>query len=289
MPIYAPTLPPRPALDRSAPPALVIFRFDLRRIMRLKLGRFFGFGFLLILLAQCSQLYVKHLMSSNAALAPLQSMADQFLPQGASFQAQLLHPAMVTLLWFQVALVGGGLVARDTLYRIRPLIYAHPVTPLDYLTAKALFAAGLPFLIMLPFILLPWGLSLAVGGLHGPVWPTAPLYLIPSAMLIAAIVGAVTLGASSLAGSPKAGFGWALGIMIGSGALSRVLMSSLGGDPRWLALGVSNLTTAWPQIICQAPGRQELGLGAALLGTAFHLILWTGLALRRTRPSEGVQ
>ena len=289
MPIYAPTLPPRPALDRGAPPALVIVRFDLRRILRLKMGRFFGFGFLIILLIQCSTLYVKHLMGTTPALAQLQPMADQFLPQGASFQAQLLHPAMVTLLWFQVALVGGGLVARDTLYRIRPLIYAHPVTPMDYLAAKALFAAGLPFLIMLPFILLPWGLSLAVGGLHGPVWPTAPLYLIPSALLIAAIVGAVTLGASSLAGSPKAGFGWALGIMIGSGALSRVLMSSLGGDPRWLALGVSNLTTAWPQILCQAKGPQELGLGAAALGTAFHLILWTGLALRRTRPSEGVQ
>jgi ABC-type transport system involved in multi-copper enzyme maturation permease subunit len=289
MPIYAPTLPPRPALDSGDPPILVLLRFDLKRVLRLKLGRFFGFAFLLILIIQCTWLYAKHLMGTNPALAQLRPMADQFLPQGAAFQAQLLHPVLVTLLWFQVALVGGGLVARDTLYRIRPLLYAHPVTPLDYLTAKALFAAGLPFLIQLPFILLPWLLSMAIGGLNGPVWPTAPLYLVPSALIIAALMGAVTLGASSMASSPRVGFGWALGIMIGSGALGRVLSAALGGDSRWLALGVGNLTSAWPRIICQAPGGDDMGLGAALLGTAFHLIFWTWLAHRRTRPSEATQ
>ena len=285
MPIYAPTLPPRPTLDQSDPPALVIFRFDLKRVLRLKLGRFFGFAFLLILLIQCGQLYVKHLMGSNLAFATLRTLSDQYLPQGAGFQAQLLHPAMANLLWMQVALVGGGLVARDTLYRIRPLLYAHPVTPLDYLTAKALFAAGLPFAIQLPFILLPWLLSLAIAGLNGPVWLTAPLYLVPCALIIAALMGAVTLGASSLASSPKAGFGWALGIMIGSGALGGTLAMALG-DARWTALGVTSLTRAWPQLICQVPGRQELGWGPVLLATAAHLLLWTWMAIRKTRPSE---
>ena len=285
MPIYAPTLPPRAALDRGDPPLLVIFRFDLRRVLRLKLGRFFGFSFLLILLVQCVTLYMKHLMASKPSLSPLRAMADPYMPQGAAFQAGLLPGAMLTLLWFQVALVGGGLVARDTLYRIRPLLYAHPVTPLDYLTAKALFAAGLPFAIQLPFILLPWLLSLAIAGLNGPVWLTAPLYLVPCALIIAALMGAVTLGASSLASSPKAGFGWALGIMIGSGALGGTLAMALG-DARWTALGVTSLTRAWPQLICQVPGRQELGWGPVLLATAAHLLLWTWMAIRKTRPSE---
>ena len=288
MPIYAPSLPPRPALDQGLHPALVIFRFDLRRVLRLKLGRFFGFAFIGILLVQCGWLYVKHLLGTNAALATLRPLADQVVPQGPAFQAQLLNPAMLTLLWFQVALVGGGLVARDTLYRIRPLLYAHPVTPLDYLAAKGLFAAGLPLLIQLPFIFLPWLLSLAIAGLGGPVWPTAPLYLVPCAVIIAVLMGAVTLGASSMAAGPKAGFGWAMGVIIGSGSLGSVLAASLG-DPRWMALGVGNLTRAWTYILCQVPGHQELTLAPAASATAAHILFWTWLAVRRTRSSEAVQ
>jgi ABC-type transport system involved in multi-copper enzyme maturation permease subunit len=266
----------------------VIFRFDLRRVLRLKLGRFFGFAFIGILLIQCVWLYAKHLLGTSAALASLRPLADQVVPQGPEFQAQLLHPAMLTLLWFQVALVGGGLVARDTLYRIRPLLYAHPVTPTDYLAAKGLFAAGLPFIIQLPFIFLPWLLSLAIAGPSGPVWPTAPLYLVPCAVIIAALMGAVTLGASSMAAGPKAGFGWAMGVIIGSGSLGGVLATALG-DPRWLALGVGKLTRAWPQILCQVPGHQELTLVPVAAATAAHILFWTWLAVRRTRTREAVQ
>ena len=288
MPIYAPTLPPRAALDRGDPPLLVIFRFDLRRVLRLKLGRFFGFSFLLILLVQCVTLYMKHLMASKPSLSPLRAMADPYMPQGAAFQAGLLPGAMLTLLWFQVALVGGGLVARDTLYRIRPLLYAHPVSPGDYLGAKALLAMGLPFCIQLPFIVLPWGLSLAVAGLNGPVWPSSPLWLVPCALLIAALMGAVTLGASSLAKSPRAGFGWAVGIMIGSGALGGILGSALG-DPRWSALGVIALSKAWPQLLCKVPGGSGPGWVPVAAATAAHLIFWTWIARSKTRPSEAVQ
>lgn len=283
MPIYAPSLPPRPEPGLGLPPALVIFRFDLRRVLRLKLGRFFGFVFLAILLILCAQLYVNHLMASKAALADIKKVTDAFLPQGARFQAGLLNPFMITILWLQVALVGGGLVARDTLYRIRPLLYAHPVTPMDYLGAKALFAAGLPLAVMLPFILLPWGLSLAIAGLHGPVWPTAPLYLLPAAAAISALMGAITLGASSLASSPKAGFGWALGILLGSSALGAVASGALS-DPRWMALGVGTLSKAWPRLILGLDSEQ--GWIPVLLGTAFHLALWLTIAVRRTRPSE---
>jgi ABC-type transport system involved in multi-copper enzyme maturation permease subunit len=288
MPIYAPTLPPRPALDRGDPKALVILRYDLRRVMRQKLGRFFGFAFLLILLIQCGWLYAKHLMGSNPVFAPIGQVANQILPQGAAYQAQLLHPFMIFMLWLQAALVGGGLLARDTLYRIRPLLYAHPVRPRDYFTAKALFAAGLPFLIMLPYIFVPWTLSLAIAGGTGPVWPSAPLYLVPAALVIAALMGAVTLGASSMAGSPRAGFGWALGIMIGSGALGGVLAAALG-DPRWQALGVGDLASAWPRILLNVQTPGGLGWAPALLATAGHLLFWTWLALRRTRPSEAAQ
>jgi hypothetical protein len=159
---------------------------------------------------------------------------------------------------------------------------------MDYLGAKALFAMGLPLAIQLPYILLPWLLSLAIAGTHGPVWATAPLYLVPAAVMIAALMGAVALGASSMAGSPKAGFGWALGIQLGSGALGGILATALH-DPRWQALNVGNLTKAWPQLMCNTEGLHSLEWGPVLLGTAFHIGFWTWIALRRTRPSEAVQ
>ena len=106
------------------------------------------------------------------------------------FQADLLNPASY-LLWFLVALVGGGLVARDTLYRVRPLMYAHPVAPRDYLVAKLGFASALPFAILLPFALLPWLLSLILAGASGPVWVTAPLRLLPAMAISSALMGAL--------------------------------------------------------------------------------------------------
>ena len=262
-----------------------MFRFDLRRVLRLKLGKFFGFIFVVILLVICVQLYVKHLVASNGSLASFRPMADRVLAQGPEFQAGLLNPLMITVLWLQVALVGGGLVARDTLYRIRPLIYAHPVRSRDYLAAKALFAMGLPFAVMLAYIFLPWALSLAIAGSKGPVWPTAPLLLMPAALVVSAIMGAVTLGASSLAGSPKAGFGWALGILLGSSALGASLAGLLQ-DHRWLVLGVGYLTRVWPDLILGANQANRPGWIPTLLATALHLILWTTIAIRRTRPSE---
>jgi ABC-type transport system involved in multi-copper enzyme maturation permease subunit len=262
-----------------------MLRFDLARVLRLKLGKFFGFLFVFILLVLCVQLYVKHLVNTSAGLSTFKPFADQLLSQGPEFQARLLHPVMLQVLWLQVALVGGGLVARDTLHRIRPLIYAHPVRPWDYLLAKALFAAGLPLAIMLAYILLPWGLSLAVAGVSGPVWPTAPLLLVPAAVVIAALMGAVTLGASSLAASPKAGFGWALGILLGSAALGGVLSAALH-DPRWQVLAAGNLTKLWPDLLLGANRDSGPGWVPVLLATALHLVLWTVIAVRRTRPSE---
>ena len=201
MPIHAPTLPPRPLQGEGLAPALVLARFEVRRILRQRLGRFFGFAFALVLLVDLALVYFK----------PMAGVAGQLLPQGAAFQAGLLGKVLLFLLWLQVAQVGGGLVARDTLYRIRPLMYAHPVRHLDYLLGKGLVAVGLPFLILLPFILLPWGVSLLMAGAQGPVWPTAPLHLIPAALVVSFLMGILTLGASSLASTPGGGFAWALG------------------------------------------------------------------------------
>ncbi len=286
MPIYAPSLPPRPALDQGQPPALVIARFDLRRVLRQKLGRFFGFVFVMILIVRLVILYVNHLLDTKAQLASMRDMAKEFLAQGAAFQADCLPPWLLTVLWFQVAVVGGGLVARDTLYRVRPLMYAHPVRPMDYLGAKGLFAAGLPFAIQLPFVLLPWLASLMIAGTRGPIWPTAPLHLIPAAAVIALLMGAVTLGASSLAGSPRAGFGWVLGIVLGTAALGG-LVGGILGNPVWLALSPGALVTAWPDLLCGV-AQPKLPWLPTVLGTALHIGLWTFIALKRTRPSEAV-
>jgi hypothetical protein len=287
MPIYAPTLPPRPEPGQGLPPVLVIARFDLARILRQKLGRFFGFFFLMVLIVLCAQLYFHHLMGTRPEMAGLRSATQAFLPQGAPFQANLLHPFMISVLWLQVALVGGGLVARDTLHRIRPLIYAHPVAPRDYLAAKGLLAAGLPLAVMLPYVLLPWLLSLSLAGASGPVWLSTPLRLLPALLAIAALMGSVTLGASSLGSSPRAGFGWALGVLLGTSALAGVLAAVLG-DARWMVLSVGYLTKAWPGLMFGLNEASGVGWISVAAGTLFHILIWTGIALWRTRPSEAV-
>jgi len=285
MPIYAPTLPPAPDLHQGQPPALVLMRFDLTRLWRQKIGRFFGFAFLVLLLWKVARIYVDHLLQTNQAFKPMQEFAKNILTQGADFQADLLNPASY-LLWFLVALVGGGLVARDTLYRVRPLMYAHPVAPRDYLLAKLGFASLLPFVILLPFALLPWLMSLLLAGLHGPVWATAPLRLLPAMAVSSVLMGSLAVGASSMASTPRAGIGWVLGLVLGAGTLASMI-HGLTGIQAVDALNPILLAEAWPQLLVGVDHPMVAWL-PALLGTACHIGLWTFVAARRTRPSEAV-
>ena len=275
MPIYAPTLPPAPDLHQGQPPALVLMRFDLTRLWRQKIGRFFGFAFLVLLLWKVARIYVDHLLQTNQAFKPMQEFAKNILTQGADFQADLLNPASY-LLWFLVALVGGGLVARDTLYRVRPLMYAHPVAPRDYLLAKLGFASLLPFVILLPFALLPWLMSLLLAGLHGPVWATAPLRTIPAS----------PCAFSSMASTPRAGIGWVLGLVLGAGTLASMI-HGLTGIQAVDALNPILLAETWPQLFVGVDHPLVAWL-PAVLGTACHIGLWIFVAARRTRPSEAV-
>lgn len=285
MPIYAPTLPPAPDLQRGQPPALVLMRFDFTRLWRQKIGRFFGFAFLVILFWKVARIYVDHLLQTNPTFKPMQDFAKTILTQGADFQADLLNPAMY-LLWFLVALVGGGLVARDTLYRVRPLMYAHPVAPQDYLLAKLGFASLLPFAILLPFALLPWLMSLLLAGLQGPVWATAPLRLLPAMAISSVLMGSLAVGASSMAATPRAGIGWVLGLVLGTGTLASIL-HGLTGIQAVDALNPILLAEAWPQLLVGVD-HPMVAWVPALLGTAAHIGLWTSVAVQRTRPSEGV-
>jgi hypothetical protein len=285
MPIYAPTLPPAPDLHQGHPPALVLMRFDLTRLWRQKIGRFFGFTFLAILLWQVGWIYAKYLMQTNQTFKPLQDFAQGILTQGAEFQAGLLNPTMY-LLWFLVALVGGGLVARDTLYRVRPLMYAHPVAPKDYLLAKLGFASLLPFVILLPFALLPWLMSLLLAGVNGPVWVTAPLRLLPAMAISSVLMGSLAVGASSMASTPRAGIGWVLGLVLGLGSVASML-HGLTGTASMQALNPIVLAEAWPQLLVGV-SHPLVDWLPALLGTALHIGLWTFVAARRTRPSEVV-
>jgi ABC-type transport system involved in multi-copper enzyme maturation permease subunit len=285
MPIYAPTLPPAPDLTQGHPPALVLMRFDLARLWRQKIGRFFGFAFLVVLLVKLTVIYLKYLLDTNATLRPMQDFARTVLSQGADFQADLLNPTSY-LLWFLVALVGGGLVARDTLYRVRPLMYAHPVAPKDYLAAKLGFASALPFVVLMPFVLLPWLMSLVVSGIHGPVWPTAPLFLLPAVVLVSVLMGALAVGASSMAATPRAGVGWVLGLVLGTSALAS-LVHGLTGFAGIEALNPVLLAESWPQLFVGVD-HPLMGWIPAMLGTAFHIGLWTFVAAKRTLPSEAV-
>lgn len=284
MPIYQPTLPPRPQEGGGQPPALVLMRFDLARLLRQKLGIFFIVLFTGILIVMLAVLYVKYLMNTNPALGGLKEFAGKAMTQGAEYQASHLGNKVLTPMWFLLGTVGAGIIARDTLFRIRPLIFAHPLSHRDYLLARIGFASLLPFALMLPFVLLPWAFSLLVAGKAGPVWVGLPLHLIPAAGIVALLMGSVTAGASAMAGSPKAAFGWLLGIVLGTLALAGILNGVLR-QPAFMALSPGVLALAWPQILC---GVEEplLPLGPALLGTLAHVGFWTFLAHRRTRPDE---
>jgi len=260
-------------------------RFDFTRLWRQKIGRFFGFAFLMLLLWKVARIYIDHLLQTNQAFKPMQDFARTILTQGADFQADLLNPASY-LLWFLVALVGGGLVARDTLYRVRPLMYAHPVAPKDYLLAKLGFASLLPFVILLPFAILPWLMSLLLAGLHGPVWATAPLRLLPAMAVSSVLMGSLAIGASSMAATPRAGIGWVLGLVLGAGTLASMI-HGLTGIRAVDALNPIMLAEAWPQLFVGVEHPMVAWL-PAILGTAFHIALWTYVAARRTRPSEAV-
>jgi len=286
MPIYAPTLPPRENLDGGSHPVAVLMRFDFGRVMRAKLGIFFGFLFLLILIFQLGSLYFRYLANTSVAFSGVKDFAAQVMTQGAEYQADHLGQWVLIPMWFQVALIGGGLVARDTLHRIRPLIYAHPVRPQDYLLAKGGLAALLPFAIQLPFVLIPWTMSLLVAGKSGPIWATLPLRMLPAALIIAVLAGAVTLGASAMAGSPRAGFGWVLGIVVGTFALGGILAGLLKAKA-FPAISPIALATAWPQLLC---GVQDpfLDWAPAVIGTVAHIGLWVFVAAKRTLPSEAV-
>jgi hypothetical protein len=285
MPIYAPTLPPAPDLHQGQAPALVLMRFDFARLWRQKIGRFFGFAFLVMLLWKVARIYVDHLLQTNQAFKPMQDFARTILTQGADFQADLLNPASY-LLWFLVALVGGGLVARDTLYRVRPLMYAHPVAPRDYLLAKLGFASALPFVILLPFALLPWLMSLVLAGTSGPIWVTAPLRLLPAMAVSSVLMGSLAVGASSMAATPRAGVGWVLGLVLGTGTLASMI-HGLSGFTAIDALNPILLAETWPQLFVGVE-HPMVAWFPAVLGTAFHIGLWTFVAARRTRPSEVV-
>lgn len=286
MPIYAPTLPPRPDLTKGDHPSLVIMRFDFRRTLRQKMGRFFGFIFFGMLVVQIGVLYFKYLVDTNQGFATIRDFANNVMTKGADYQADRLPAWMLFMLWFLLAWVGGGLVARDTLHRVRPLIYAHPVRPVDYLLAKGGYASLLPFAIQLPFILVPWAVSLLIAGKNGPIWLSAPLLLIPAAILNSLIMGTVALGASSMASTPRAGVGWVLGIVLGLGGISTMLAGLLN-QPYWMALNPGALVDAWPKLVCGVKD-PILGWGPTVVGTILHISLWTAIAWKRTRPSEAV-
>ncbi len=287
MPIYAPSLPPRPELTEGSHPITVLTRFDLKRVVKRKVGFFiFGFIFLIILLIEMIVLYGKYLINTSAGLSGLKDFANKIMTQGADYQAGLIDWWMLIPLWFMMAFMVGGIVSRDSLYRIRPLIYAHPVRPQDYITAKALAAFIIPMVVMLPFVVLPWGLSLAMAGKAGPIWMSAPLYLLPAALIIGLLMAAVTLGASAMASSPRASFGWVLGIVLGTSAIGAIFSGVLS-NKQWMAMSPYFLVQAWPQLIFNV-SEPLLKWVPALAGTAAHIALWTWIAVARTKPSEAV-
>jgi ABC-type transport system involved in multi-copper enzyme maturation permease subunit len=257
----------------------------LTRILRQKLGRFFGAAFLGILSVRLIILYTKYLVATTPELDQVKGLADQILPDAANFQASLLDLATMTILWFQVAFISGALISRDTLYRTRPLIYAHPVRQIDYLASKVLVAFAIPFCIQLPFILFPWLASMLIAGVNGPVWPTTPLLLIPAAALNSMVMASVALGASSMASTPKAGMGWALALFFVPSGIAGIL-SGIFREPSWMAINPMMLTATWPNIMCGVKKAGIPSLWPVIIATTAHIFLWMYIARWRTRASE---
>ncbi len=284
MPIYAPTLPPKPEAGGGQHPVRILMRFDLRRILTQKLGIFFIVIFTGILLIQLIVLYMKHLMNTNEAMGAMAGALKGVMTQGAAYQAGHIDNWVLTPLWFLLATIGGGLIARDTLYRVRPLMYAHPLRHREYLLAKVGFAGLVPFAVMLPFYMLPWLMSILIAGTKGPVWASLPLHLIPATTIVALLMGAVTVGAGAMASSPRAAFGWLIGIVLGTFAMGGILAGVLH-NREILAMSPAVLVTAWPQLLCGVE-QPLLSLGSAIAGTAIHVGLWIFIAYSRTRPSE---
>ncbi len=77
-----------------------------------------------------------------------------------------------------------------------------------------------------------------------------------------------------------------LGVVLGASTLAG-LIRGLTGLQAADALNPVMLAEAWPQLLVGV-AHPMVAWGPALLGTAFHIVLWTFVASRRTRPSEAV-
>jgi len=100
------------------------------------------------------------------------------------------------------------------------------------------------------------------------------------------LMGALAVGASSLAGTPRSGIAWVLGVVLGASAVGGMLHGLLGSS-QFQAINPIFLCLAWPQLMCGSDN-PVLSWGATLLGTSAHVVLWIEVARRRTLPSEAV-
>jgi hypothetical protein len=77
-----------------------------------------------------------------------------------------------------------------------------------------------------------------------------------------------------------------LGLVLGAATLASMI-HGLTGIPTVQAINPILLAETWPQLFVGVD-HPLMGWGPALLGTAFHLGLWTFVAAKRTMPSEAV-
>ena len=89
-----------------------------------------------------------------------------------------------------------------------------------------------------------------------------------------------------MAATPRAGIGWVLGLVLGAGTLASMI-HGLTGLKAIDGLNPVMLAEAWPQLLVGVD-KPLVAWVPALLGTAFHIGLWTWVAARRTLPSEAV-
>jgi hypothetical protein len=129
-------------------------------------------------------------------------------------------------------------------------------------------------------------MSLILADTGGPVWVTAPLRLLPAMALSSILMGTLAAGASSLASTPRAGICWVLGLVLGSGTLA-TMIHGLTGFRGIQALNPILLAEAWPQLFVGV-AHPLVDWVPAILGSAFHIGLWTFVTARRTMPSEAV-
>jgi ABC-type transport system involved in multi-copper enzyme maturation permease subunit len=194
-------------------------------------------------------------------------------------------PAILFFATLMAAVVGGGLIADDRAAGALSLYLSRPVTPGDYLGAKAFVLGALTSLVtVLPLVatalaapllgFLPWDVSLVALGLS-----------VALGLLLAAFFTATTLFLSSLTSRRGYAAAGIFAVTFGLGVPSQILANVLD-NAALLYLSPWDNFLAVARAVFGAPGTGGVDAGPALAILLAAILLATWAAHRRVATLE---